>query len=182
MDTWDSSVDEDVGGSTQNTSIGADVRPASSVTSFRMNSAKPKFSNPLRSLTSASSSGSGSRSAFAEETLMEYIPDLEDVQEEDLTMTVAAAPEYKIQQIASLKELDAELLQSKPFSTVDGVSLRKLCKFLVPERFLAEDDDFWDWENTYTEIAAEFRQSSAVSTMPTAKDLASADNEKDRKK
>ena len=28
-----------------------------------------------------------------EDTLMEYIPDLEEVQEEDLTMAVASAPE-----------------------------------------------------------------------------------------
>jgi Intraflagellar transport protein 43 len=29
-----------------------------------------------------------------EDILIEYIPDLDEVQEEDLTMTVAAAPEY----------------------------------------------------------------------------------------
>ena len=31
---------------------------------------------------------------ITEDTLMEYIPDLEEVQEEDLTMAVASAPEY----------------------------------------------------------------------------------------
>lgn len=40
--------------------------------------------------------------------------------------------------MASLKELDAELMQSKPFSVVDGVNLRKLCKFIVPEKLLME--------------------------------------------
>lgn len=40
--------------------------------------------------------------------------------------------------MASLKELDAELLQSKPFSVVDGVDLRKLCQFMVPEKDIHE--------------------------------------------
>jgi len=45
---------------------------------------------------------------------------------------------YEIQKMASLKELDAELLQSKPFSVVDGVDLRKLCQFMVPEKDIHE--------------------------------------------
>jgi len=43
-----------------------------------------------------------------------------------------------MQKITSLKELDAELLQSKPFVDVNGVDLRKLCKFVVPEKDLVE--------------------------------------------
>lgn len=85
------------------------------------------------------SSASVSRSnTFIPEETVEFIPDLDDVNEEDLQMTVASAPAYEIQRMASLKELDAELMQSKPFSVVDGVNLRKLCKFLVPEKLLME--------------------------------------------
>lgn len=40
--------------------------------------------------------------------------------------------------MASLSELDAELSQAKALSVVDGVNLRKLCKFLVPEKELSE--------------------------------------------
>jgi hypothetical protein len=40
--------------------------------------------------------------------------------------------------MTSLKELDAELLHSKAFSVVNGVDMRKLCKFLVPEKDLIE--------------------------------------------
>ncbi len=88
-----------------------------------------------------------------------YIPDLDEVREDDLTMTVASAPRYftciytikkadylivlnvnsyELQRMASLNELDAELSQTKALSVVDGVNLRKLCKFLVPEKELGE--------------------------------------------
>jgi hypothetical protein len=116
--------------------------------------------------------GMGGKAAFAEVQLMEYIPDLEEFQSEDLTMTVASAPEYKIQQITSLQELDADLVNNKPFSTVDGVSLRKLCKYLTPERFLVENDEFWDWENTFTEISSEFRKTFKAAPAPASSNAA----------
>jgi len=81
-----------------------------------------------------------------------YIPDLEEVREDDLTMTVASAPNYELQRMASLSELDAELSQTKALSVVDGVNLRKLCKFLVPEKELSENDELWTWDRLYTEI------------------------------
>ncbi|XP_021946748.1 intraflagellar transport protein 43 homolog [Folsomia candida] len=81
-----------------------------------------------------------------------YIPDLDEVREDDLTMTVASAPSYELQRIASLTELDAELSQTKALSVVDGVNLRKLCKFIVPEKELVEHDEPWTWDRLYTEI------------------------------
>ncbi|ODM90171.1 Intraflagellar transport protein 43 B [Orchesella cincta] len=89
---------------------------------------------------------------FIPEDTVEFIPDLDDVREEDLQGTVASAPAYEIQRMASLKELDEELMQSKPFSVVDGVNLRKLCKFIVPEKQLMEHDELWTWDSLYTEI------------------------------
>jgi len=106
-------------------------------------------SNHVRAMSSTRSN-----STFMAEETVEFIPDLDDVNEEDLQMTVASAPAYEVQRMASLKELDAELMQSKPFSVVDGVNLRKLCKFIVPEKQLMEHDEHWTWDSLYTEIVS----------------------------
>jgi len=105
-------------------------------------------SNHVRAMSSTRSN------TFIAEEPVEFIPDLDDVNEEDLQMTVASAPAYEVQRMASLKELDAELMQSKPFSVVDGVNLRKLCKFIVPGKQLMEHDEHWTWDSLYTEIVS----------------------------
>lgn len=66
------------------------------------------------------------------------IPDLADVAEEEFTQTVASAPEFEVQRLTSLRELDAELAKNKSFCIVDGVDLRKLARRMVPERKLVE--------------------------------------------
>ncbi|KAH0620478.1 hypothetical protein JD844_020990 [Phrynosoma platyrhinos] len=61
------------------------------------------------------------------------IPDLEDVQEEDFAMQVAAPP-----------------------SVQDGeIDLKLLSKVLAPEQEVREDDVSWDWNHLYTEVASE---------------------------
>uniref|UniRef100_A0A8D0H8U0 Intraflagellar transport 43 n=1 Tax=Sphenodon punctatus TaxID=8508 RepID=A0A8D0H8U0_SPHPU len=76
------------------------------------------------------------------------IPDLEEVQEEDLAMQVAAPPS------PCTKPVKAELYSV--VCTQDGeIDLKLLTKVLAPEQEVREDDVSWDWEHLYTEVSSE---------------------------
>ncbi|XP_068539279.1 intraflagellar transport protein 43 homolog isoform X2 [Anas acuta] len=84
------------------------------------------------------------------------IPDLEEVQEEDLAMQVAAPPSVQVNRVMTYHDLDKDLMKFAAFQTLDGeVDLKLLTKVLAPEHELREDDVTWDWDHLFTEVSSE---------------------------
>ncbi|XP_030644311.1 intraflagellar transport protein 43 homolog [Chanos chanos] len=86
------------------------------------------------------------------------IPDLEDVQEEDLTMQVAAPPSIQVNRVMTYKDLDNDLMKYSAFQTLDGeIDLKLLTKVLAPEQEVREEDVGWDWDRLFTEVSSELQ-------------------------
>ncbi|XP_010140875.1 PREDICTED: intraflagellar transport protein 43 homolog, partial [Buceros rhinoceros silvestris] len=84
------------------------------------------------------------------------IPDLEEVQEEDLAMQVAAPPSVQVNRVLTYHDLDKDLMKYAAFQTLDAeVDLKLLTKVLAPEHELREDDVSWDWDHLFTEVSSE---------------------------
>ncbi|KAM3918107.1 intraflagellar transport protein 43 homolog isoform 2-T2 [Leptodactylus fuscus] len=84
------------------------------------------------------------------------IPDLEDVQEEDLALQVASPPSVQVNRVMTYRDLDNDLMRHAAFQTLDGdIDLKLLTKVLSPEVDVREDDVRWDWDLLYTEVSSE---------------------------
>ncbi|XP_075556292.1 intraflagellar transport 43 isoform X2 [Dermacentor variabilis] len=94
------------------------------------------------------------------------IPDLGEVEYDDLATQVAQAPSVSVNQVDTFQQLDNELLKQAAFTTLDGCDLRLLTKYLTPEEYLKEPDAVWTWDTLFTEVAAEINKSSDNSHEP----------------
>ncbi|XP_075386891.1 intraflagellar transport protein 43 homolog [Tenrec ecaudatus] len=84
------------------------------------------------------------------------IPDLEEVQEEDFVLQVAAPPSIQVNRVMTYRDLDNDLLKFSSFQNLDGeVDLKLLTRVLAPEHEIREDDVGWDWGHLYTEVSSE---------------------------
>ncbi|XP_068108302.1 intraflagellar transport protein 43 homolog isoform X2 [Hyperolius riggenbachi] len=84
------------------------------------------------------------------------IPDLEEVQEEELALQVAAPPSVQVNRVMTYRDLDNDLMRHAAFQTLDGdIDLKLLTKVLSPEGEVREDDVRWDWDLLYTEVCSE---------------------------
>ncbi|XP_061424484.1 intraflagellar transport protein 43 homolog isoform X1 [Lethenteron reissneri] len=84
------------------------------------------------------------------------IPDLDDMQEDDLTAQVAAPPSMQVNRVMTFKDLDSDLMTHAAFQTLDGdIDLKLLTRVLAPEPEIREDDGPWDWALLYTEVSSE---------------------------
>ncbi|XP_016064184.1 PREDICTED: intraflagellar transport protein 43 homolog isoform X2 [Miniopterus natalensis] len=84
------------------------------------------------------------------------IPDLEEVQEEDFVLQVAAPPSVQVNRVMTYRDLDNDLMKYAAFQTLDGeIDLKLLTKVLAPEQEVREDDVSWDWDHLYTEVSSE---------------------------
>ncbi|XP_076017695.1 intraflagellar transport protein 43 homolog [Genypterus blacodes] len=84
------------------------------------------------------------------------IPDLDEVQEEDLTMQVAAPPSIQVNRVMTYRDLDNDLKYYSAFQTLDGeIDLKLLTKVLAPEQEVREEDVGWDWDHLFTEVSSE---------------------------
>ncbi|XP_008565295.1 PREDICTED: intraflagellar transport protein 43 homolog [Galeopterus variegatus] len=84
------------------------------------------------------------------------IPDLEEVQEEEFVLQVAAPPSIQVNRVMTYRDLDNDLMKYSAFQTLDGeIDLKLLTKVLAPEHEVREDDVSWDWDHLYTEVSSE---------------------------
>ncbi|XP_054571863.1 intraflagellar transport protein 43 homolog isoform X2 [Eptesicus fuscus] len=84
------------------------------------------------------------------------IPDLEEVQEEDFVLQVAAPPSVQVNRVMTYRDLDNDLMKCAAFQTLDGaIDLKLLTKVLAPEQEVREEDVGWDWDHLYTEVSSE---------------------------
>lgn len=91
---------------------------------------------------------------------MPTIPDLGEVEREDLTTQIAQAPSVSMSQVDTFQQLDSELLKQAAFTTLDGCDLRLLTKYLTPEEYLKEPDVVWTWDTLFTEVANEINKTN----------------------
>merc|ERR1712130_201196 len=71
------------------------------------------------------------------------IPDLEEVEQEDLAMKIAEAPSVAVNRVATYKELDTDL-------TV-------LTNCMAPEAALKEPDETWTWDMLFTDVSSQLQ-------------------------
>lgn len=83
------------------------------------------------------------------------IPDLDDIQDEDLTTQIASTPSVNLNKVAAYKELDSDLFKHSAFGTLDNINLQLLTKCLRPENDIKEVDEPWNWDLLFTDIASE---------------------------
>ncbi|QQP50726.1 hypothetical protein FKW44_011841, partial [Caligus rogercresseyi] len=106
----------------------------------------------------SSKSKSGFFDVDEEDDVIPIIPDLEDVQEEDLVAQVAEAPNVSVNRVASYKELDNDLLKHAAFATLDDIDLRALTKSMAPESSLKEPDSEWTWDTLFADIGGQLQE------------------------
>jgi len=83
------------------------------------------------------------------------IPDLEEVEAEDLALAVADAPSVAVNRVATYRELDTDLFKHAAFATLEEIDLRLLTRCLAPEASLKEPDEAWGWEQLFTSVSSE---------------------------
>ncbi|PSN40556.1 Intraflagellar transport protein 43 [Blattella germanica] len=83
------------------------------------------------------------------------IPDLDDMQDEDLDSQVAHAPSSAVNRVDTYKELDSDLFKHAAFATLDDVNLRLLTKCLNLESEVKENDSPWTWDLLFTDVSSE---------------------------
>ncbi|XP_035691582.1 intraflagellar transport protein 43 homolog A-like [Branchiostoma floridae] len=86
------------------------------------------------------------------------IPDLDDVQEEDMATQIAAPPSLQVNKIATYRELDTDLFKQAAFLILDDeIDLKPLAKCLSAETDVLEEDKPWDWDRLFTEVTSELQ-------------------------
>ncbi|KAM8920731.1 intraflagellar transport protein 43 homolog [Pelodytes ibericus] len=84
------------------------------------------------------------------------IPDLEDMQEDDLAQQIAVPPSVQVNRVMTYIDLDKDLMRHAAFQTLDGdIDLKLLTKVLSPEPEVKEDDTCWEWDLLFTEVSSE---------------------------
>eukprot|EP00092_Neocalanus_flemingeri_P006648 GFUD01007174.1.p1 GENE.GFUD01007174.1~~GFUD01007174.1.p1 ORF type:complete len:218 (-),score=74.30 GFUD01007174.1:36-689(-) len=85
------------------------------------------------------------------------IPDLEEVEQEDLALKIAEAPNVAVNRVATYKELDSDLLKHAAFATLEEIDLRMLTRCMAPEAALKEPDETWTWDMLFTDVSSELQ-------------------------
>jgi len=83
------------------------------------------------------------------------IPDLEEVEQEDLATQVAEAPSVAVNRVATYKELDSDLFKHAAFATLDDIDLRLLTRCMAPESAIKELDETWSWDVLFTDVSSD---------------------------
>jgi len=85
------------------------------------------------------------------------IPDLEEVEQEDLALKIAEAPNVAVTRVATYKELDTDLFKHAAFATLEEIDLRILTRGMAPEAALKEADEQWTWDTLFTDVSSELQ-------------------------
>ncbi|CAG2164540.1 unnamed protein product [Oppiella nova] len=81
------------------------------------------------------------------------IPDLQEVNDYEMTQTVAEPPTAH-NKIISFKELDKNLLKESAFTSLDDIDLTPLTRFCLPEGQVREEDITWSWDHLMSDITS----------------------------
>jgi len=92
-----------------------------------------------------------------EETVLEIIPDLEDLQEEDMIQEVANPIQNFNKDIATYRELDVDLMNRAAFRTIDDViDMKSLVNNLTPH-LEEEEDHVWEWDKLFADVCGNLK-------------------------
>ncbi|KAJ3025681.1 UNVERIFIED_CONTAM: Intraflagellar transport protein 43 [Siphonaria sp. JEL0065] len=96
------------------------------------------------------------RSSGRDDVIM-IIPDLNDVEEDEMITTVAAPPSLKVNKVKTIRELDNELAISTGMlneTGLEGIDFSLLTAYaLCPPEMVYEEDKHWDWDVTFAELS-----------------------------
>uniref|UniRef100_A0A0K2TK59 Intraflagellar transport 43 homolog (Chlamydomonas) [Bos taurus] n=1 Tax=Lepeophtheirus salmonis TaxID=72036 RepID=A0A0K2TK59_LEPSM len=115
---------------------------------------RAKSSHTGRPKTSKNKNGN----YYDDDDVIPIIPDLEEVQEEDLVARVAEAPTVNVNRVADYNELDSDLLKHAAFATLDEIDLRALTRSMAPESALKESDEEWTWDTLFANVGGELQE------------------------
>nr|XP_039270162.1 intraflagellar transport protein 43 homolog [Styela clava] len=97
---------------------------------------------------------------------LQVIPDLDDVQNEDIAQQMAAPPSVAMNQVATYRELDSDLQRHSTFTLLDNeIDLKLLAKHMTTG--IDEPDETWDWDILFAQISGALRQKNNSSTTAT---------------
>ncbi|KAJ3292548.1 Intraflagellar transport protein 43 [Rhizoclosmatium sp. JEL0117] len=98
------------------------------------------------------------RGAAGRDEVIMIIPDLNDVEEDEMITTVAAPPSLKVNKVKTIRELDNELAISTGMLSepgMEGIDFSLLTAYaLCPPEMVYEEDRHWDWDVTFTELTS----------------------------
>ncbi|CAL1682859.1 unnamed protein product [Lasius platythorax] len=83
------------------------------------------------------------------------IPDLDEIQEDNISSEIASAPTINANRVTAYEELDTDLVKNAAFTSLDGVSLSLLAEKLYNENLVKEPDEVWNWNLLFTQISSE---------------------------
>ncbi|XP_029178369.1 intraflagellar transport protein 43 homolog [Nylanderia fulva] len=83
------------------------------------------------------------------------IPDLDEIQEDNISSDIASAPTINANRVTAYEELDTDLVKNAAFTSLDGVSLSLLAEKLYNENLVKESDKVWNWNLLFTQISSE---------------------------
>ncbi|XP_077537706.1 intraflagellar transport 43 isoform X1 [Haemaphysalis longicornis] len=136
----------------------AEDNSSSGLFRFRRPSARPQSTAPIEVPRTTKNETVLERDDS--DTEIPTIPDLGEVEREDLTTQIAQAPSVSVNQVDTFQQLDSELLKQAAFTTLDGCDLRLLTKYLTPEEYLKEPDVVWTWDTLFTEVSNEINKTN----------------------
>ncbi|KAJ3414201.1 hypothetical protein HDV05_006906 [Chytridiales sp. JEL 0842] len=92
-----------------------------------------------------------------ENGVMIVIPDITDVEDDEMMATVAAPPSLKVNRVRTIRDLDSDLASSTGLlneTALSGIDLSLLTSVaLCPPDQVLEEDKHWDWDVLFTEVA-----------------------------
>ncbi|XP_046823808.1 intraflagellar transport protein 43 homolog isoform X2 [Vespa crabro] len=83
------------------------------------------------------------------------IPDLDEIQEDNVLSDLSNAPVIDTNRVTAYKELDTDLIKNEAFTSLDGISLFPLTEKLYNENMVKEPDEAWNWNLLFTQVASE---------------------------
>ncbi|XP_011148581.1 intraflagellar transport protein 43 homolog B isoform X2 [Harpegnathos saltator] len=83
------------------------------------------------------------------------IPDLDEIQEDNISPEIASAPAVNANRVTAYEELDTDLVKNAAFTSLDDVSLSLLADKLYNENLAKEPDEVWNWNLLFTQISSE---------------------------
>nr|XP_002125854.1 intraflagellar transport protein 43 homolog B [Ciona intestinalis] len=100
----------------------------------------------------------GAESPEAEEDDLQAIPDLDEIQDDDMENEIAAPPSANFAAMATYKELDNDLMNRSAFRILDGIDLKLLTKHLSAENEVKiEKDTVWEWEKIFADVSSSLK-------------------------
>ncbi|KAK2575730.1 hypothetical protein KPH14_012119 [Odynerus spinipes] len=153
----DSKLDDDLLNSPTSLSSGHSTQPPVAPPRAR----KTGWSDDLKSSKAKASSNIIEQERFRstekddQQDDIPVIPDLDEIQEDNVLSELSNAPMVDTNRVTAYKELDTDLIKNEAFTSLDGINLFLLTEKLYNENLVKEPDESWNWNLLFTQVASE---------------------------